>query len=44
MRSKLAEEKILKQVRSEKKKEEQMENEDSKVELPKNVKLKFGDD
>ena len=44
MRSKLAEEKILKQARLEKKKDEQMENEDSKVELPKNVKLKFGDD
>jgi hypothetical protein len=44
MRSKLADEKILKQVRSEKKKEEQMENENSNVELPKNVKLKFGED
>lgn len=44
LRSKLAEEKILKQVRTEKKSEEKMSNEDSKVELPKNVKLKFGDD
>lgn len=44
MISKLAEEKILKQVRTEKKKDEQMANEESKVELPKNVKLKFGDD
>ncbi len=43
MRSKLADEKILKQVRTEKKKEEKMENEESKVELPKNVKLKFGE-
>ncbi len=43
-RTKLAEEKILKQARGEKKKEEKMSNEDSKVELPKNVKLKFGDD
>ncbi len=44
MRSKLADEKILKQARTEKKKEKPMGNEESKVELPKNVKLKFGDD
>jgi cytosine/adenosine deaminase-related metal-dependent hydrolase len=42
--SKITEEKILKQARAEKKKELPPENPDSKVELPKNVKLKFGDD
>jgi cytosine/adenosine deaminase-related metal-dependent hydrolase len=44
MRNKIADEKIMKQVYSEKKKQETVVNEDSKVELPKNVKLKFGDD
>jgi cytosine/adenosine deaminase-related metal-dependent hydrolase len=42
--SKVTEEKILKQAHSEKKKELPPENPDSKIELPKNVKLKFGDD
>jgi hypothetical protein len=42
--SKVTEEKILKQARAEKKKELPPENPDSKVALPKNVKLKFGDD
>jgi cytosine/adenosine deaminase-related metal-dependent hydrolase len=42
--SKVTEEKLLKQARTEKKKEPLPENPDSKVSLPKNVKLKFGDD
>jgi hypothetical protein len=43
--SKIADAKILKQTGSEKKTEkEKFANTESKIELPKNVKLKFGDD
>jgi len=43
--SKLADAKILKQAGMEKKKEkEEYQQQESKIELPKNVKLKFGDD
>jgi hypothetical protein len=43
--SKIADAKILKQTGIEKKpKKPEVQNADSKIELPKNVKLKFGDD
>lgn len=44
MRNKITEEKIIKQAHVEKKKEEPAETPEGKIELPKNVKLKFGDD
>jgi cytosine/adenosine deaminase-related metal-dependent hydrolase len=45
LRSKIVDDKILKQVKDEKSAaDSQMQNAESKVELPKNVKLKFGDD
>jgi len=44
LRNKITEEKILKQAHVEKKKEEPAETPEGKIELPKNVKLKFGDD
>lgn len=45
LRSKIVDDKILKQVKDEKATaDSQMQNTESKVELPKNVKLKFGDD
>ena len=42
--NKITEEKILKQAHVEKKKEYSSEKQEGKIELPKNVKLKFGDD
>lgn len=42
LRNKLTDEKIIKQASAEKKKEKPETNPESKVELPKNVKLKFG--
>jgi len=42
--NKITEEKILKQAHVEKKKEEPGVKKEGKIELPKNVKLKFGDD
>ncbi len=44
LRNKLTDEKIIKQASAEKKKEKPEPNPESKVELPKNVKLKFGGD